>query len=280
MMTIIYYLIIVSLFSLGLAIIPIPGKGVLSIKPKIGKSKTRDFFLRFNSIENVLSGTGYLITMRKYQYSRWIIFIIIAVYALYFKNARSLVILLLIYFITMPLENIKQKQTPFGLAMQFMRKNYSDKKDIEIYQSISLLRNMVVGSKGYKLSTDHIIEQLAIYSDILRHTYFKMMNLLRLNRKQEAVKLFFLEIGTKAGKDFGRILIDIDEVNPRELEEILISLQKNIREERITKQRKRDEVLSDILYLPVIVNVLLIFINFIYVAYFVNQKNLFSMMMN
>ncbi|MEI8215749.1 MAG: hypothetical protein WCF96_01505 [Eubacteriales bacterium] len=280
MMTIIYYLIIISLFSIGLAIMPIPGKGVLSLKPNIGGSKIWKFFLSFNSLENILSGTGYLITMRKYQYGRWIICILIAVYAIYFKNVRLFVILFMIYFITMPFENIKQKQTPFGLAMQFMRRNYSNKKDIEIYQSISLLRNMVVGSKVYKLSTDHIIEQLAIYSDILRHTYFKMMNLLRLNRKQEAVKLFYMEIGTKAGKDFGRILTSIDEVNPRELEEILISLQKNIREERITKQRKRDEVLSDILYLPVIVNVILIFINFIYVAYFVNQKNIFSMMMN
>jgi hypothetical protein len=151
---------------------------------------------------------------------------------------------------------------------------------MEIYQSIALLRNMIKSNKFSKLSSDYMIEQLAVYSELLRNTYFKVLNLLRLNRKQEAIQLFSSEVRTKVSSDFGRLIIELENMENRELDEILISLQKNIREERITKLKKNDEIISDILYIPVVLNVLLIFINFLYIAYFINQKNVFSMLIN
>jgi hypothetical protein len=175
---------------------------------------------------------------------------------------------------------IGKRHTVFGKLITFLINRYSDKKDIEIYQSIAILRNMIKANKLNKLSSDYMIEQLAIYSELLRNTYFKVLNLLRLNRKQEAIQLFSIEVGTRVSLDFGRLIIELEKMDNRELDEILISLQKNIREERITKQKKNDEIISDILYLPVVVNVLLIFINFLYVSYFINQKNVFSVLIN
>jgi len=42
---------------------------------------------------------------------------------------------------------------------------------------------------------------------------------------------------------------------------------------RQTRQKKRDEMISDLIYFPVIMNVMLILINFIYVAYFIDQRD-------
>ena len=81
---------------------------------------------------------------------------------------------------------------------------------------------------------------------------------------------------TEIGKDFGRLLIQWDELDPGNLLETLLSHQKSIKERRITEMKKRDEMISDLIYLPAVVNVVLIFINFIYVGYFISQRDLFE----
>ena len=55
--------------------------------------------------------------------------------------------------------------------------------------------------------------------------------------------------------------------------ETLTSYQKAIEQVRLTKQKKWDEMISDLVYFPVIMNVMLILINFIYVAYFIDQRD-------
>lgn len=234
----------------------------------------------FKDKENILRGTGMNIERRKFEIFRAIFFIFGLAFSIYIGSFIGILILISLFISSKPVELIFNHQSPFGFVLQLFKKGYLEKVDIEIYEAISLLKNMIIANNGLNMNSDYIIEQLAVYSDLLRHTYFKMLNLLRLNKSEEAIKIFCDEAGSKISKDFGRFLIQIDKINPRELEEILISLQKNIREERITKQKRKDEIVSDILYLPVVINVLLIFINFIYVSYFVNQKNIFSMLIN
>jgi hypothetical protein len=48
---------------------------------------------------------------------------------------------------------------------------------------------------------------------------------------------------------------------------------------RLTEQKKKDEMISDMVYFPVVVNILVIFVNFIYVAYFLDQKEMLQMFM-
>jgi len=61
--------------------------------------------------------------------------------------------------------------------------------------------------------------------------------------------------------------------------ETLTSYQKAIEQVRLTKQKKWDELISDLIYFPVIMNVMMILINFIYVAYFIDQRNAILTMM-
>lgn len=150
--------------------------------------------------------------------------------------------------------------------------------DKELYEAISFLRNIISIDRGKQVSTDFIIEELSQREGVLQNIYIKMLSLLRVNKKKEAQKLMADRLETPIGKEFAGLLLKWDEINPLELSEILLSHQKTIKEIRMTQQRRRDETISDILYFPVIINVVLIFINFIYVGYFINQKEVLQML--
>jgi hypothetical protein len=166
---------------------------------------------------------------------------------------------------------------PFIWITSVMEKNKKDKMDIEIYESISFLRNLTAIGKGRSVSADMMIEQLADYRGLLSPIYSRMLVLLRQNQKEEAIRYFSETVGTEISKDFARLLIQWDEIDPKELMETLLSHQKNIKEVRLTLQKRRDEIVSDLIYLPVVINVMLVFINFIYVGYFINQKEILTM---
>ena len=59
--------------------------------------------------------------------------------------------------------------------------------------------------------------------------------------------------------------------------ETLLSYEKTMKAVRVTEQKKRDEIISDLIYFPVVLNILVIFINFIYIAYFIDQKEMLQM---
>lgn len=276
--TFMYYLIISIIIAFGLRLL---SDRKTRLTPRIDhKGFIRKLAVNLTDKRNMFRNTGFVISKRKYETHRLIVLIVGIILGFYLKNSLFVILSILTYVISIPVTTIGNKNTPYGKLISFLTKRYADKKDMEIYQSIALLRNMIKSNKFSKLSSDYMIEQIAIYSELLRNTYLKALNLLRLNRKQEAINLFSSEVGTKVSLDFGRILIELEKMDTRELDEILISLQKNIREERITRLKKNDEIISDILYLPVVVNVLLIFINFLYVSYFINQKNIFSVIIN
>lgn len=175
-------------------------------------------------------------------------------------------------YITDVLEKIK------SIYEAVKTKNENARIDKEVYEAISFLRNIIAIEKGRQAGTDFIIEELSQKEGVLQITYMKMLGLLRVNRKKEAQELLAERLKTDIGKEFAGLLLRWDEIDPKELSEILLSHQKSIKEIQMTLQKKHDETVSDILYFPIIVNVMLIFINFIYVGYFISQKEMLQMM--
>nr|WP_315024005.1 hypothetical protein [uncultured Aminipila sp.] len=160
----------------------------------------------------------------------------------------------------------------------WQKKRRNQMADKEIYEGISFLRNIISIDRGKQVSTDFIIEQLSQREGALQSIYIKMLSLLRVNKKKEAQQTMADSLETPIGKEFAGLLLRWDEINPLELSEILLSHQKSIKEIRMTEQRRKDEIISDFLYFPVVFNVILIFINFIYVGYFINQKEVLQML--
>lgn len=174
---------------------------------------------------------------------------------------------------------VRKKKNPFDFVLREMKHYREQKMDKEIFESITFLRNLASIEKGGTSSTDYILEKLAEYNGLLQPIYIKMLNLLRINQPKEAAELFFQKVGTSASKDFARLLIQWDKLEPLELMETLLSYEKSMKAIRITEQKKKDEIISDLIYFPVVVNILVIFVNFIYIAYFIDQKEMLQMFM-
>lgn len=176
------------------------------------------------------------------------------------------------------LEN-RRKGSPFEMVFRWTRAHRERKMDREIFESITFLRNLASIERGKSSSADSVIEKLSENNGLLQPVFIKMLNLLRINQPKEAAALFSQKVGTAAGKDFANLLIQWDRMEPSELSETLLSYEKNMKAVRLTEQKKRDEIVSDLIYFPVVVNIIVIFINFIYVAYFIDQKDMLQMLM-
>jgi hypothetical protein len=151
-----------------------------------------------------------------------------------------------------------------------------DRKDREIYEAISFLRNVTAVGMSGSMSADLALQRLSENRGVLRPAYAKTLGLLRLNKREEAAKQFAEAVGDGLGLDFIRVVLQWDDIDPRELTASLISYQRSLKEMRVTARKKRDELLSDLIYIPVIINILLIFMNFIFIAYFAEQRDMMN----
>ena len=149
----------------------------------------------------------------------------------------------------------------------------------ELYQSASLLENMIKLQKSSPKGAAYIIEQISSYSRELKKPFEYMLYYLSLNQKGEAVAAFERECGTKTAKEYGDILIKMDSTNPADLKESLSLLRRRLREESIAREKNKNEVISDLIYIPVLANVMLIFINFIYISYYAEQREIFQQLL-
>ena len=155
----------------------------------------------------------------------------------------------------------------------------AQKADGEIFNGIGYIRNRIMSSDNSNITTDNMIEELLANADILRPAYLRMLSLVRVDDRRKAADEFAEMAFSEHAREYGRILIQLDEVDPGEVYDTLKAFQKTIGEGRMTKLRKKDELVSDLLYLPVVLNLVIIFFNFIYTAYFIQQKDMLAMLM-
>ena len=149
----------------------------------------------------------------------------------------------------------------------------------EIYEGISFLRNLLTLNAGRDIRADQVLEQLSCRQGVLKPVYLRMLGLLRLNRHREAIAVFQQESGgDPAGREYASLLIKWDEIDPADLAEIMISMQRSFREKKITRQKRQDEVISDLIFLPVMLNVVVLFLNFLVVAFFLQQQEMLSVL--
>lgn len=149
----------------------------------------------------------------------------------------------------------------------------------EIYEGLSMLRNMSISQTAEHLSAEYVLMCLSGRNGILQESYRTMLSLLRRNKPEEAEKRLAEVCGSGIGAEYAGILAGWDMTEPGDMQEILISYQKSLREMNATVQRRREELISDLIYFPTVLNVFVIFINFIYIGYFLEQKALLNMIL-
>lgn len=152
------------------------------------------------------------------------------------------------------------------------------KVDRQMTEDMAFLRNLLLLGSGQEMGLEYVLSRLAAREGALKEAYMTMLNHLRLNRNIDALESFKAISSSSLAEEFAGLLIRWDELDGRLLAEIMESHQKTLKEIRLTEKSRRDESLSDLIYLPAVINVLIICVNFIYVSYYIRQVEIFSML--
>ena len=150
------------------------------------------------------------------------------------------------------------------------------KQEAEIYSALSAMSTLAagLGEKHVLLRSDLLIEHIIPSSPVLSGILSECLALIRLNQKQKAVELFSGTVCAEYSKDFILLLTSWDDIDPDKLINGIVSLRSAIGEKRMTALKRKAEKLSDIVYLPVVISTLLVFLNFIYIGYYARQREI------
>ena len=170
-----------------------------------------------------------------------------------------------------------------GKRLSYLRTaKQSERVQMDIYSALSVLRNHASagsqsgGAMSACVTTDYLLEQFSAGDGPLKEAYIGALRLLRTGRRHEAAEFFAAAAGVPFARDFILLVLDWDAVPSYKLKKTVVAYQTALKEVRTTELMRKNEVLSDLVYMPVITGVLVIFVNFIYVAYFAEQQSLLA----
>jgi hypothetical protein len=149
----------------------------------------------------------------------------------------------------------------------------------EIFSALSVLRNQASAASGARaaaVTTDALLEQFSQSEGVLKRAYQGTLRLLRTGRPEEAVDFFTAAAGVSLARDFIMLVLEWDELPPERLLGTIAAFRNAMKETRTTELMRKNELLSDIVYIPVVAGVLLVFVNFVYVAYFADQREMLT----
>jgi len=154
----------------------------------------------------------------------------------------------------------------------------SSKMQNEMVQALSYLRNMVILGRAKELSAELLFEELASMSEGLKPAFQDMGHFLRLNETEKASLVLYKYINTGFSKDLGRFLAGWNDIPPCELQGTIEIYLDSLREDILDQKQKRDELISDLIYFPVVINAMLVLLDFVYVAFYIEQQGLLNNM--
>jgi len=167
-----------------------------------------------------------------------------------------------------------------GRAAAFRSAKKKEQVKRELYSALSILRNHASAAGGEEsvkgagacVTTDYILEQFAQADGVLKEPYAGALRLLRTGRRTEAAEYFTAAADVELARDFIMLVLDWDAVPSWKLKQTVGAFQNALKETRTTELMRKNEVMSDLVYIPVVAGVLIVFVNFIYVAYFAEQR--------
>lgn len=235
-------------------------------------------FFTSNKEANFLSDYGLSINIYQYQLIRYAILVIWVLNQL-LETSLMENILFKVFFtaslfvLTAPRLYIFRWQTPFARALFLLNRYHQKKKDEEIYKAVSQLKNLVVVQRDNPMSADFLIEQLAKFTKITKLTFSRTLAMMQEGRMNDAADYFKSETGSKLGAEFANILLKLDQLNPYELEEQLTIIQGSVLDERVTEQMKQQELISNLLFIPIVATAIVILLNFVIITVWLDSFN-------
>lgn len=175
-------------------------------------------------------------------------------------------------------EEIAKRSMLHGFINKFKSDRRLRMQNKELAECLSYIKNIAVLGNSRGVSVQYLIEELADYSSLLRPAFIKMARFLNVNDKQSARSCLSDLVGTTLALDVGTFLAGWDDIPPEDVLDMIDAYQTILREERATELQRRDEMISDIVYFPVVINCMVVLVNFIYTAYFLEQQDALSLL--
>lgn len=199
-----------------------------------------------------------------------IIYLLVKIFLVGIIAVRGpLLIIMFTYFITAPKEYYgkKKKPTPFKIVLNAMKRRYQDKKDNELMNLITQLKNMIITQSDRPKSADYIIETLMKFSKYTTPIFMSTLSLIRRGDTNEASRNFAKKFDTKLGFDFSTIIAKLDALNPAELLTQIEAFQSGIKEERRTKRIREQENNGHRVFAFASVLVAIVLLDYLYILF-------------
>ncbi|MCG8483227.1 MAG: hypothetical protein MJA31_07975, partial [Clostridia bacterium] len=216
-----------------------------------------EFIRKLNEKDTFFLGSGLSISRYQYGILRTTILAVIFIFQIIDARYASKPIVHYITFgilvmITSPRMTIMNIKTPFARVLQFLQNSYRKKIDLELYNSISQLKNLAVVQKDHPMSADFLIEQLVRSTNKSRKIYMQTLSMMREGKDEEAIEFFKQAINSKLAIEFANIIPKLDYLNPVELKDQLVLIQSSFRNEKTTMKLAQQEILSNLIFLPIV----------------------------
>ena len=179
-----------------------------------------------------------------------------------------------IFLLSSPVESFNGKLMPFGYVMKLFKKGQEEKIDKEVFQAMTQLKNLCIAQAEFPLSGDYMIEQVMKFSQVTKPAYSRMLIQWRLGDSEKACEIFADTLNTKMSRELSSIFLKLESMAPMELADHLSLYQSHIREERMTKHLRKQEMMSYVLYAPVIASAFAIMLNFMVVVIWLDTMDL------
>lgn len=160
--------------------------------------------------------------------------------------------------------------------LRIIKRNKAMEK--ELVQALAYIRNNVILGRGNRISSELLMEELADISESLKPVFQDMAQYLHLCDKEKAANVLYDYLGTGISKDLGRFLAGWEDIPSEELLKTLEIYMENLRKMNLDRKAKEDEMISDLIYFPVVLNAMFVLFDFVYVAFFIEQQNLLNQM--
>ena len=275
-MEVIYYICIFSWVIVGIVLIK---EAICYRKRRVNikfrSNRFRKIKYKFlNSIheeDDYFKGTGIPLNLFQYNMIRISILSIFFIFEIMGESfSRVLIMKCVIYIfaviITSPRLTLFNKKSLFAHMISILQSQYQKKLDEEIYKALLQLKNLAIVQKEQPVSADFIIEQISRFTTVTKKIFLKTISMMREGRDEDAVEFFKSSTGTKLGNEFANMLAKLEKLNPAELEEQLVLLQSAFRNEKVTDKLRRQEMLSNILFIPIVAVSIVILLNFVIIT--------------
>ncbi len=166
----------------------------------------------------------------------------------------------------------RRKLSAASSAGGLRRAAQRDRMERDLAEALAYLKNIVILGRGSRMSAELMLEELASLGGSLSAVFENMAHSLHVNDKEAAALALPAALPGGRSGDIGRFLAGWEDVPPAELADTVEIYRTALREEQAGRRERHDELISDLIYFPVVMDCMLVLLNFIFIAFFINQR--------